>query len=121
MSINEPQRILWIIDTLPLSSEKAREDLDFIFMLAAFEIKMTLLFIHEGVFQLLDTDHLRIQQRAFTPLLKAYQDYEIENIYVLQESLTQFNLSTQDFTLPISCLHEKDIPQLGQKMNYIIR
>jgi tRNA 2-thiouridine synthesizing protein C len=121
MANNKPQHILWIIDSLPLSTEKAREDLDVIFMLAAFDIKITLLFIEQGIFQLLNTDHSQIKQRAFTPLLMACKDYEIENLYVLNESLIRFNLTPNDFTMPISLIYQKDLAKLRASVDYIIR
>lgn len=115
------KKLLFIADSLPLQQEKARENLDFLFMLAAFEVQISILFMNEGIFQLLKTEHQIIHQHPFLPLLNALPQYDIHTLLVLKDSLIHFNMTEEVLIPPIKLIQKKELPRLFRSVDYIGR
>lgn len=73
---------------LPHGSAQGRESLDLTLAMSAFNESLSLFFIGDGIYQLVDghnpTESL---QKHFQPLFKMLELYDVENIYVCEQSL----------------------------------
>ena len=75
---------------------------------AAFEQDVSLAFIDDGVYQLMQNqDTSGIESKNFSPTYKALGDYDVNKIYVEQESLEMRGLSKEDL-MPLTYEDEDD-------------
>ena len=94
------KNILFISRHAPYGSATAKEALDALLAAAAYEQPLSLLFMDDGVFQLLaQQDPSEIDQKSFTSMLPVLPLYEVENIFVHWESLQQRCITRQDIIL----------------------
>lgn len=91
---------------LPHGSSQGRESLDLTLAMSAFNESMSLFFIADGVYQLLDghnpTESL---QKHFQPLFKMLELYDVENIYVCQQSLIERAIKQDDLIIDVTLLN----------------
>ena len=85
----------------PYGNSLAKDALDAALVCAAYEQKISILFRDDGIFQLLKNQQAdKIQQKSFSALLSALEFYDIEDLYVHQESMNIRNLAVEDFVMP---------------------
>lgn len=104
---------LFILRQSPYQGSLAREALDMALAFAAFDEHVQLLFLEDGVFQLLknqDSDGLRIKNMEKS--LAATGIYDINDIYVGADCLTMRGLSTDTLTIAAQAVEQEDIQQL---------
>jgi tRNA 2-thiouridine synthesizing protein C len=86
----------------------AQESLEVVLIAAAFEQNVTLAFIDDGVYQLMQNqDTSAIGSKNFSPTYRALGDYDVSQIYVESESLEQRGLGKQDL-MPLTYEDEDD-------------
>ncbi|WP_019674392.1 sulfurtransferase complex subunit TusC [Arsukibacterium perlucidum] len=105
----------------PFNSSAGREALDLTLALAAIEHQLTLIFSGDGVYQL-----ATLNQNCDFPL-KRYQQgfklfglYDIEHIYVCQQSLQQRQLHSSDLTIPAKQANPEQLQQLLARQQQIV-
>jgi tRNA 2-thiouridine synthesizing protein C len=104
----------------PHSSIQCQETLDIILTLAAFDQQISLLFLDQGIFQLMNNqnpDCLAMKDTA--AIFKALTIYEVNRLYVEVESLHQYGLKPGDLLLPVQEIYRKKVSQL-MRQHYII-
>jgi tRNA 2-thiouridine synthesizing protein C len=91
-----------------------RESLDLTLAMSAFNESLSLFFIGDGVYQLVE-GHLPkgILQKNYQPLFKMLAMYDVENIYVCNSSLEQRGLSPDMLNIDVQIV---DKQQLQQKL-----
>lgn len=95
--MSETKKFLYVNRKAPYGSVYALESLEVVLIGAAFEQDVSLAFIDDGVFQLMKgqkTDG--IGQKNFSPTYSALGDYDVNKIYVEQESLDERGLTLDD-------------------------
>ena len=76
-------KILYVITRGAYSNSSGQEALDAMFVGASFELEVSVLFIHDGVFQLKSGQNGRSHGiKEFTKAYKALADFGIDNIYI---------------------------------------
>lgn len=94
------KKILFISRHAPYGSSVAREALDALLAAAVYDQDLSLLFMDDGVFQLLSKQDARgIEQKDFAATLPALPLYDVEKIYVHWESLQQRGIKTTELVL----------------------
>lgn len=89
----------------PYGTANAREALDVALTCAIFEMPVTLLFLGDGVFQLLkDQAPEAINQKKHEAMLSSLPMYDIDNICVVADDLIQRSLNENDLCLPVNTL-----------------
>jgi tRNA 2-thiouridine synthesizing protein C len=74
----------------PHGSAEGRESLDLTLALSAFNESLSLFFIDDGIYQLVGNhDTEQSLQKNYQPLFKMLDLYDVENIYVCEQSLLQ--------------------------------
>lgn len=89
------------------------ERLDMILTFAAFEQSVSLLFIDDGVFQLLKNQQVIEQQLKDTAsMYRALEIYEIDRIYVELESMERRGLQADSLIMPVLTLENRKVAEL---------
>ncbi|RYG18492.1 MAG: sulfurtransferase complex subunit TusC [Chitinophagaceae bacterium] len=82
------KKLLFISRHAPYGSSLAKDALDAILAASAYDQNLSLLFMDDGIFQLLpNQDTSDIAQKNFASLLPVFSLYGIDSIYVHSESL----------------------------------
>ena len=96
----------------PYGSQSAKESLDIALVLAAFEQQPGILFIDEGVFQLLPKSQLPSSHKHIGKILCALEMYDINQLWVEQESLEQFGLVAEDLSQTVTVIDRSKVVHL---------
>ncbi|MGO9392389.1 sulfurtransferase complex subunit TusC [Rhodoblastus sp.] len=101
---DEQQRktFLYINRRAPFGTIYALESLEVVLIGAAFEQDVSLAFIDDGVFQLLNNqDATAAGMKTFSKIYRALGDYEVRKLYVEKESMDLRGLTIEDL-MPIT-------------------
>jgi len=91
------KKMMYINRTAPHGTVYALEGLEVVLIGAAFEQKVSMVFMDDGVFQLLKgQDSGATGIKNFSPAYRALGDYDVQKLYVDQESLQERGLSLDD-------------------------
>ncbi|WP_217434833.1 sulfurtransferase complex subunit TusC [Marinifaba aquimaris] len=84
----------------PYQTQLGREALDLALVLGTYEQDVRLFFKDAGVLQLMkEQNGEAIGSKDFTSTFKALDLYEIEQVYVLDQSLNDYGLTANDLTI----------------------
>lgn len=106
-------KLLYVISSGPYSNAQGQEALDAILIGASFEQDVSVLFVHDGVFQIKsgqDNTHSEIKQ--FTKTFKALEDFGVDNCYVHDLSLLARGLSQTDLFIDSKLLNSAQLSDL---------
>lgn len=115
------KRFLCVNRRAPHGTIYALESLEVVLAAAAFEQRVTVLFLDDGVFQLVKgqkTDALGVKD--FSPTYKALEMYEVERVVVERESLNRRGLSEDDLIVPADVLAEDEISELFESHDILL-
>ncbi len=102
------KKFLYVNRKAPHGTVYAQESLEVVLIAAAFEQDVALAFIDDGVYQLLQNqDTSALGNKNFSPTYRALGDYDVNQIYVEQESLELRGLSKEDL-MPLTYEDEDD-------------
>jgi tRNA 2-thiouridine synthesizing protein C len=95
------KKFLYINRKAPYGTIYALESLEVVLIGAAFEQDVSLAFLDDGVFQLVDGQNASaIGMKTFAKTYRALGDYEVRKLYVERESLAERGLAADDL-MPI--------------------
>jgi tRNA 2-thiouridine synthesizing protein C len=96
----------------PYGQANGQESLDLAIAAANFGQAVSLFFMDDGVFQLLMAQApQRIDAKNYSKTFAALTFYDIDDIYVCQQSLTQRNLTPDDLCIPVNVLNAEQLQQ----------
>ena len=102
------KKFLYINRKAPHGTIYAQESLEVVLIAAAFEQEVALAFVDDGVYQLMQNqDTSALGNKNFSPTYRALGDYDVNQIYVEQESLELRGLSKEDL-MPLTYEDEDD-------------
>ena len=102
------KKFLYINRKAPHGTIFALESLEVVLIGAAFEQDVSLAFVDDGVYQLIQgQDTSGIGTKNFSPTFKALGDYDVNKIYVERESLEMRGLGKDDL-MPLVYEDEDD-------------
>ena len=105
----------------PHNGIQLQEKLDIILTTAAFDQHVALLFLDDGVFQLMKDQQPEKQGLKDTAsIFDALKIYDINVLYTEVESLQERGLKLNDLSLSVQDLYRKDINNLTQQYHIII-
>ncbi|UTW13497.1 sulfurtransferase complex subunit TusC [Marinobacterium rhizophilum] len=111
--MNTPKRFLVISRRPPYGSSHARDALDTALTTAVFEQPVSMLFLDDGVYQLLQSQEpAAIQQKNLGATLSALPMYDIDQLYACNCAMHNRGLVAEDCLLPVQLLDEDGIAQL---------
>ena len=101
----------------PYGSQGAKESLDVALVFAAFEQIPAILFLDEGVLQLLPRDHSPTSFKHVGKVLKAFEMYDIEELWVEKESLEKFGVTQDDLNHKVNVIKRDEVASFCRKFN----
>ena len=116
------KKILFISRHAPYGSSLAKDCIDALLAASAYNQILSLLFLDDGVFQLLKKQEAKeIQQKNFSSMLPALELYDIERIYVLKDDLTSRGITPEDFScINIKLLSHQEVQELIQQQDQLL-
>ena len=113
MAETQNKRLLLLIRHSPYGSSLARASIDVALAAAAFDQAVSLLFIGDGVLQLLPEQETQAQGvRNLGKLLASLPLYDIEQVFVDAEAAERYKLDLATTPVPTQALDDKAVAQL---------
>jgi tRNA 2-thiouridine synthesizing protein C len=107
------KKFLYINRKAPYGTIYALESLEVVLIGAAFEQEVSLAFLDDGVFQLVEgQDTAGVGMKNFSKTYRALGDFEVRKLYVERESLGERGLSAADL-MPI--IYEDESEDYAEK------
>lgn len=113
------KRLLYVLQATPYGNSTAQEGLDALFAASIFEQLVSVLFIGDGTYQLLDQQAPRFNSNI-QKQLKSLPLYDIEEIYVCERSLMERKMDHLELAVPATRLSGSDIQSLMRANNHIL-
>ena len=108
------KKFMFVNRKAPYGTIYALESLEVVLITPTFDQDVSLVFIDDGVYELAKAQQTKgIGIKNFSPSYRALEGYDIEKLYVDQDSLTQRGLSESDLLVPVEVL---DAQQMGVLM-----
>jgi tRNA 2-thiouridine synthesizing protein C len=105
------KNFLFILRRPPHGGIPAQETLDIVLTTAAFDQAVRLLFLEDGVFQLKAGQRPEIIGfKHIAPIFGALQLYDVEELWVEEESLRERGLTAEALILPVRLLSRAQVP-----------
>jgi tRNA 2-thiouridine synthesizing protein C len=116
------KKLLFISRQAPYGNATAREALDALLAASAYDQDLSILFMDDGVFQLVAAQNPKmIQQKNLGASLQALELYGIENIYIQWESLKKRGLTANDLAIEkVQIVDSGQIKQLMSQQDQIL-
>lgn len=97
----------------PYGSDLSQEALDATLAMGLFGQEITLIFLGDGVFQLLKNQHGDdVHQKSLEKQISAFELYDIERIFVCAHSLEQRSIAPNSLCTNAVCLNPADIQKV---------
>ena len=107
------KRILIVCRQAPYGSSLARESLELALAAAVFEQDLALLFIGDGVLQLLGEQHSDgIGQKSQLKLASALPLYDVSEVYVDAQALRDRALELHELAIPATALSNSQLSEI---------
>ena len=112
---------LFLLRQSPYGSTLAREALDMALATAAFDQKVQLVFLNDGVYQLIENQQAEIKQRKnISKTLDALSLYEIDEIYADTSSIKDRGLETSQLANGIQTINSQQISTLIEQADAVM-
>ena len=115
------QRLLYVFTGGPYSNASGPEGTDAAMVGAALEQEVSVLFLHDGVFQLKasqDTSNSKLKQ--FSKSYGALKDHDIAQVYVFDQSLRARGLATEDMTIDVEEINSDQVAELFRSQHQVL-
>lgn len=107
------EKILYVISRAAYSNASGQEALDAILIGASFDLDVSVLFIHDGVFQLKQGQQSSDKGlKLFTKTYKALADFGVEKIYIHDLSIASRGLTQSDLICTVTPLDSLAVGEL---------
>ena len=117
----DKKKLLFIIRHSPYGNLLARESLDAVLATSVYEQALSVLFLDDGVFQLLTQQTTESNtQKNISKLLSAFPLYDINTVFVCQSSLRQRGLDTTALCLAAQPLNSDEIQTFMKQQDQLI-
>ncbi|HFD81529.1 MAG TPA: sulfurtransferase complex subunit TusC [Gammaproteobacteria bacterium] len=115
------RKFMYVNRRAPYGTIYALESLEVVLIAAAFEQDVSLVFMDDGVYQLKkgqDTDEIGVKN--FSPTYRALEGYDVEKLYVEQESLDSRGLTVDDLVVPVQIVNKDQLAELMEEQEVIL-
>ncbi|QEY58971.1 sulfurtransferase complex subunit TusC [Pseudomonas sp. C27(2019)] len=113
--------VLLISRHAPWAGVSAAEALDIALAAGAFDLPLSILFMDDGVLQLLAQQQPQtLEQKDLSANLQALPMFGIEQLYVAQQCLSQRGLADRPLALAADKLDDQQIQQLIRQHDYVV-
>ena len=114
------KRFMYVNCRPPHGTIYALECLEVVLITAAFEQFESLVFIDDGVYQLLkNQDTTEIGTKNFSKTYRALDDYDVERVYVEKESLEARGLTADDLIIQPEILSTDELREIMAQQDVV--
>ena len=115
------KKFLYVNRKAPYGTIYALESLEVVLIGAAFEQDVTLVFMDDGVFQLVKgQDTAGAEMKNFSPTYRALEMYDVEKLYVAKESMEARGLSEDDLIVDVEVKTADEISSLMEESDVVL-
>ncbi|BCO27222.1 intracellular sulfur oxidation protein DsrF [Rhodoferax lithotrophicus] len=115
------KKFMFVNRKAPYGTIYALESLEVVLITATFDQDVSLVFIDDGVYELAKGQQTKgIGIKNFSPSYRALDGYDVEKLYVDQDSLDQRGLSASDLLVPVEVLDAKQMGELMAQQDVIL-
>ncbi|ROV61335.1 sulfurtransferase complex subunit TusC [Vibrio ponticus] len=116
-------QLTYLFRSAPHSSSAGREGVDALLAASAYCEDISVLFIGDGVYQLLQGQQpSQILTKDYAPMLKLFDLYDIEQVYVCEKSLAERGLAQADLVIDVEHLDsdaiQSKLHQAGKLLSF---
>lgn len=117
-----PHSLLIISRQPPWSGPNAREALDIALAGGAFDLPLGMLFLDDGVLQLLPSQSAaQLQQKDLTANLQALSMFGVEDLFACHTSFVERGMSPNELSVePLQVLRDHEIAELIDRYDQVI-
>lgn len=110
------KKLAFVFHSFPHSTTSGREGLDALLAASAYTEDIAVFFVGDGVTQLLkDQTPAKVLSRDYVAAFKLMELYDIEEVYVCENSLQKFGLKPSNLLIDVETLTTTDIAlKMGQ-------
>jgi tRNA 2-thiouridine synthesizing protein C len=123
MSEGVIKKFMYLNRKAPYGTIYALESLEVVLVGAAFEQEVSLVFIDDGVYQLKKDQSTSVSSgigmKDFSKTYRALEDYDIDKLYVDQDSMATRGLTEGDFIVPVQVLNSAQLGELMTQQDVI--
>jgi tRNA 2-thiouridine synthesizing protein C len=121
MSEGTAKKFMFVNRTAPYGTVYALESLEVVLISAAFDQDVSLVFLDDGVWQLKKGQQTKgIETKNFSPTYRALEGYDVEKLYVEQESLAARGLSEDDLIVDVTVLSSTELGKLMEEQDVVL-
>ena len=121
MSEGTQKKFMFVNRTAPYGTVYALESLEVVLISAAFDQDVSLAFLEDGVWQLKKGQQTKgIETKNFSPTYRALEGYDVEKLYVEQESLAARGLSEDDLIVDVTVLSSAELGKLMEEQDVVL-
>lgn len=115
------KKFMFVNRKAPYGTIYALEGLEVVLISAAFDQDVSMVFMDDGVYELVKGQHTKnIDVKNFSPTYRALEGYDIEKLYVEQESLDQRGLSEDSLIVPVEVVSTAQMTELMESQDVVI-
>lgn len=117
-----PQNRLLVINTkAPYAGQSGQESLDFVMAMANFGIETSVVFVNDGVFQLLtDQNAKNIQRKHYVKGFKSLTFYDVDNIFVCKTSLESREINQEQLNVDHQLIQENELSKIIATHQHVV-
>jgi tRNA 2-thiouridine synthesizing protein C len=114
------KKFLYVNRRAPHGTVYALESLETVLIGAAFDQDVSMLFIDDGVYQLKKEQNPDgIEFKNFAKAFRALEMYDVEKLFVEQESLTERGLSAEDLLVDVEVISREQTAELIDQQDVV--
>ena len=114
------KKFLYVNRKAPYGTIYALESLEVVLIAAAFDQDVSLAFLDDGVYQIVKGQHTKgIDVKNFSPTYRALEGYDIEKLYVEEESMEARGLKESDFITSVKVVNTQEMAELMQAQDVV--
>ena len=115
------KKFLYVNRKAPYGTIYALESLEVVLIGAAFEQDVSLAFVGDGVYQLTKSQDTKgLEMKNFSPAFRALEDYDVNKLYVDEESLRARGLTAQDLVVPVEVVGAERMAEIMESQDVVL-
>lgn len=114
------KQIAVIFRSAPHRNARAREGLEFAMLAASLDQQVSLIFVDEGIFNLLPQHAEQIGNKDYLATFKAVDFYDIEPVMVLDSALNNVGLTADQFSYAAEVVDSRTIQKQLQQVDEVM-
>ncbi|WP_417763824.1 sulfurtransferase complex subunit TusC [Shewanella sp.] len=114
------KQIAVIFRSAPHRNARAREGLEFAMLAASLDQQVSLVFVDEGIFNLLPQQAEQIGNKDYLATFKAVDFYDIEPVMILDTALTKFGIAAAQLSYAADVVDQLSLQQHLQQVDEVL-